>query len=82
MARPVSEIQADLDVAYAARRKALEAEAYSQNSGQGSLSVTRSLQHINETIKQLESELDGAQADAAAGSSGGGGIFCPVFTRG
>lgn len=71
-----------MNVAYAARRKALEAEAYSQNSGQGSLSVTRSLKNINETIKQLETELDGVKADAAAGGSGKGGIFCPVFTRG
>jgi hypothetical protein len=78
MSRKISDIQTDLDTAYAARRKALEALSYSQNSGQGSISVTRaSLDSITSLIKDLESEL----ADAST-SSRAAGVFCPVFDRG
>lgn len=79
MNRPIAEIQADLNAAYAARRKALEAESYSQNSGQGSLSVSRSLANINKTIGYLKEELEEAQEEAGINT---GGIFNPVFVRG
>lgn len=79
MARSITDIQTDLTAAYAARRKALEAESYSQNSGQGSLSVSRSLSSINKTIAILKDELEEAQEEAGMNT---GGIFNPVFVRG
>ena len=63
MARSSSDIQADLTVAYASRRSAMQASSYSA-SGQ---SVSRDLKTINETIGLLEAELAGVEA-AADGS--------------
>jgi bacterioferritin (cytochrome b1) len=59
MARSAADIQADLDVAYAARREAMKVAAYSHGSANGaSRSAQRqSLKDLNETIKDLESQL-------------------------
>jgi hypothetical protein len=62
MSRPIADIQSDLTAAYAARRKALEAEKYSLNSGQGSQTAERNLAAINATIVSLEREMDDAQS--------------------
>lgn len=63
MARTVTEIQADLVIARAARVKALDAEEYSIDTGQGRQSVRRSLPNIERTIRSLEAELLEAQSD-------------------
>lgn len=57
MSRPVADIQADLDIAYQARRNALKVEEYSTDSGQGRTSAKRNLPNIEATIRILESEL-------------------------
>lgn len=59
MARSAADIQADLDAAYAARREAMKVAGYSYGSANGaSRSAQRqSLKDLNETIKQLETEL-------------------------
>lgn len=69
MARSVTDISLDLAAAYAARRKALEAEEYSIDSGQGRQSVRRSLVNIERTIRVLEAELNDATSNG------------PVFVR-
>jgi hypothetical protein len=56
--RNPTEIQADLDAAYASRRKALDVEEYTIDSGQGRQTVRRSLVNIERTIRVLESELN------------------------
>lgn len=61
MSRPISEIQADLAVAYEGRRKALNVEEYTTDSGQGRSSAKRNLPNINATIRLLEDELEEAQ---------------------
>jgi len=67
MARSVTEIQADLTAAYAARRAAFQAQSYSMDSGQGRQSVTRAdLKAISLEISILEQELE----DADTGSTG------------
>jgi hypothetical protein len=58
--RALADIEADLVVAYAARRKALEAEGYTSDSGQGRLTIQRSLVNINKTIDMLEGEKSDA----------------------
>lgn len=78
MGRPIPEIQEDLKVAYQSRRKALEAASYSQNSGQGSISVSRNLTEINKTISSLETELENAQANV----NGCGDVLNFVFDGG
>lgn len=75
MSRAVADIQADLTIAYNARRKALEAESYTQDSGQGRLTVTRSLENIARIIRTLEDELENAVDPY-------GGIIAPTFDRG
>lgn len=75
MSRAVAEIQAELAIAYAARKKALEAESYTQDSGQGRITVTRSLDNINRTIRTLEDELETAVDPS-------GGLIAPTFDRG
>lgn len=66
MARSVTDIQADLDAAYAARRAALQAQSYSVDSGQGRSSVTRAeLKSIQTLVKSLEAELDEATPGGA-----------------
>ncbi|HET6499056.1 MAG TPA: hypothetical protein VFH17_08410 [Coriobacteriia bacterium] len=61
--RTSNEIQADLVAARAARLKALTAQQYNINTGQTSHGVMRPyLNLINETIHDLESELDEALA--------------------
>lgn len=75
MSRAVTDIQADLTIAYSARKKALEAESYTQDSGQGRITVTRSLENINRTIRTLEDELENAVDPY-------GGIIAPTFDRG
>lgn len=67
MSRPVADIDADLAVAYAARRKALEVEEYSTDSGQGRTSAKRSLSNINATIRALEDEREAA--DGSCGNT-------------
>lgn len=67
MSRPVADIQADLEIAYAARRKALQVEEYSTDSGQGRTSAKRNLPNIEATISILESEL--ADADGSGGQT-------------
>jgi len=66
MSRSVVQLQAALDAAYAAQIKALEAESYSIDSGQGRAAATRSLININKTIEVLEAEL--ADATGTGGS--------------
>lgn len=56
--RAVAEITADLSVAYAARRKAMQATSH---SGAG-VSVTRDLAELNNTITGLEAEKAAAEA--------------------
>jgi hypothetical protein len=76
--RSSTDIQADLDAAYIARRTALSAQEYSLDTGQGKQSVKRaSLSDINKTIRELELEL--AQANDAA--SGDNGIVSGIFQR-
>lgn len=66
MARDAAAIQADLDLAYTARRAALQGgEGYSIDSGQGRQSVQRPLSSINATIRELEAELLEATTDGA-----------------
>lgn len=75
MARDASEIQLDLDAAYAARRAALTGgESYRLDTGHGSQSVTRNLKNIENSIRALESEM----AEAVDPS---GGILAPTFRR-
>lgn len=70
MARSVTDIQADLDAAYLARRTAFQAQSYSLDTGQGRHSVTRvDLKALSQEIKNLEAELAGA-TDAANGYTG------------
>lgn len=64
--RSVTDIQADLVAAYAARRAALTAEEYAIDTGQGRQSVKRNLEAINKTILTLEQELVDAE-DPAGG---------------
>lgn len=69
MARSVTDIQIDLDAAYAARREAMK-PGYSLDTGQGRQSVTpANLAEINRTIKFLESELASA-SDESNGFTG------------
>jgi hypothetical protein len=75
MARSVTEIQADLTEAYAARRTAMSAQSYTFDDGQGKQTVQRAnLTEINKTIRLLEAELEEA--------SEGGGILVGNFNRG
>jgi hypothetical protein len=56
--RTAAAIQTDLDVAYAARRIAMNAQSMQLDTGQGRQTVTRAdLPAINATIRELESEL-------------------------
>lgn len=58
MARSATDIQADLDAAYAARRAALTAQSYSMDTGQGRQQVTRvDLDKITAMIADLEGEM-------------------------
>lgn len=58
MARSATDIQADLDAAYAARRAALTAQSYSMDTGQGRQQATRAnLDQIQILIADLEGEL-------------------------
>lgn len=72
------DIAADLEAAYAARRKALTAQEYAMNTGQGNQSVRRvNLKDLNEMITQLEKELEEAQSN----ESGNTGLTHVSFTR-
>jgi len=76
--RSSTEIQADLDAAYTARRTALSAQSYSLDTGQGKQQVQRAnLSEINKTIRELETELE----DAVSSESGNSGILAPTFRR-
>lgn len=76
--RSSTEIQEDLTAALNARRKAFEAQSYSQDSGQGKQTVTRAnLTELNKTIRELQTEL----ADAKAEESGSSGIVSINFQR-
>jgi len=69
VARSATDIQIDLDAAYAARREAMK-PGYSLDTGQGHQSVTpANLSEINKTIKYLEAELASA-SDAIDGYTG------------
>lgn len=73
--RSATEIQQDLDAAYAARRTAMTAQGYSLDTGQGKQQVQRAnLADINATIRDLEAELAQVTAD-------GGGILAGNFRR-
>lgn len=66
MARSATDIQLDLDAAYASRRKTLQAQGYQIDSGQGSQRVERAkLAEINATINSLEAELESANDGGA-----------------
>jgi hypothetical protein len=74
MPRSATDIQADLDAAYTARRTAMQAQSYSLDTGQGKQLVTRAdLSSINDTIRQLESELEDA--------TGAGGNYHAILER-
>ena len=76
--RSAADIQADLDVAYAARRTAMSAQSYSIDSGQGKQTVERaSLSDIQKMIRDLQAELEQAQAY----ESGDTGITSGSFVR-
>jgi hypothetical protein len=76
--RSSTAIQADLNAAYSIRLKAMDAQSYMHDSGQGKQSVTRAnLSEINKTINLLESELETALAE----ESGSSGIEFPKFER-
>lgn len=61
MARSATDIQADLDAAYAARRAAFQAQSYSFDSGQGRQQVTRvDMAALSTEISILEEELEDA----------------------
>jgi hypothetical protein len=76
--RTVTDIQADLDAAIAARRTALSAQEYSLDTGQGRQSVKRAnLSDINKTIRELELELE----SAIFTESGSNGILAGNFRR-
>lgn len=66
MSRDPTEIQADLDAAYAARRAALQAEEYSIDTGQGRQSAKRNLANIEKTIQILKREYEDALSDGYA----------------
>ena len=68
--RSIADIQTDLDAVRAARIKAITAQTYTLDTTQTRQSVTRAnLTEINKTIRQLESELERAEA-ADRGDSG------------
>lgn len=68
MARSASDIQVDLDAAYLARRTAMAAQSYTLDTGQGRQVVQRAnLSDINDTIRNLETELEDA-TDQGAGN--------------
>jgi hypothetical protein len=76
--RSSTAIQADLDAAYSIRLKAMDAQSYMHDSGQGKQSVTRAnLSEINKTISMLETELE----DAISSEGGSSGIEFPRFER-
>lgn len=74
VARSATDIQADLDAAYAARRAAYKAQSYSLDTGQGRQQVTRvDLRALDESIMSLEEELEDAQ--------GPGTLITGTFSR-
>lgn len=76
--RTVTQINADLDAAYASRLTALQAQSYSLDTGQGKQSVQRAdLNSINKLIRELQNELETATDDA----NGGSGIISGNFQR-
>lgn len=69
MARSITDIQADLTAAYAARRAALtDPEEFSLDTGQGRMSGKRSLPNIEQTIRNLEAELASAESGGVSPS--------------
>jgi hypothetical protein len=82
MARPIVEIQADLDAAYAARRSLLTSGSQSVSLGGQSITSV-SLGELQEMIGQLEDEL--ARATAAEDTDDRGsaaGFICHRLVRG
>ena len=72
------QVQADLTIAYAARRAAMAGQSYNVNTGQGSQSVTRAnLTELNKTISLLEAELE----EVLAREGGDSGIVSLGFRR-
>jgi hypothetical protein len=64
-ARTITDVQADLDAAYAARRAAFQAQSYSFDSGQGRQTVARvDMRALSREISILEQELSDWNADA------------------
>jgi len=75
MPRAESDIQADLDAAYAARRKAMLAAS----SSDGDITITRqALQTLNQTIQSLVTELN----QAVNADNGRAGITMTPVIRG
>ena len=67
--RDASEIQADLDAAYASRRSILTSQSYSV----GSRSLSRAqLSEVNSLISELNRELNTAEGT-------GGGVLLPMW---
>jgi hypothetical protein len=59
--RTSQDIQAELTLAYSARKTALQAQSYSLDTGQGKQSVQRAdLDKITKTINFLQAELEEA----------------------
>lgn len=73
MSRASTEIQLDLDAFYSLRRQAATnggIAEYSMDSGQGRHSVKQiTLGEINATIRQLEGELNSADAETSGPTS-------------
>lgn len=77
-ARTITDVQADLDAAYAARRSAFLAQSYSLDTGQGKQSVTRvDMKALSREISILEAELSDWNSDA----EGSTGLDRIVFDR-
>ena len=77
-ARTITDVQADLDAAYAARRSAFLAQSYSLDTGQGKQSVTRvDMKSLSREISILEAELSDWNSDA----EGSTGLDRIVFDR-
>ena len=78
MARSSVDIKIDLDEAVASRRKAMKAQEYTIDTGQGSQRVRRAdLNLLTQTINILQSEYEAALDD----EQNGGGIMALSYSR-
>ena len=66
MARSLADIDADLAVAYASRRQAMQSSSYTTNGR----SMSRDLRAIDDSISKLEAERTQAVISASGGGVG------------